>query len=240
MTMIDFDIEGLKSLVYVYGSRERIITPDSWEKIICKSVNGTHIPGDIFMADGTKTIFMKDKSKIKCGLSAKSIFKTFNKGYIQTSSFVQCRCPLDNETGFIGTKIIDTLVEKREASFQEFNLDKMLDVFILHNITKDDYNTNDDYNVRLFVQEQPKYEDFDFEWHDGYAYLNPDKSKKRWEGGWKMKRIKGNATYGQSCLLIKQVFDSRNCIADFTVKCDNNHDISIEEAKEIYAKAQQR
>jgi hypothetical protein len=225
MTMIDFDIEGLKSLVYVYGSRERIITPDSWEKIICKSVNGTHIPGDIFMADGTKNNY---------GLNQKSIFKNFTKGHIQTSSFVQCRCPLDNETGFIGTKIIDTLVEKREASFQEFNLDKMLDVFVIHN------RTDSNYNVRLFVQEQPKYEDFDFEWHDGYAYLNPDKSKKRWEGGWKMKRIKGNATYGQSCLLIKQVFDSRNCIADFTVKCDNNHDISIEEAKEIYAKAQQR
>jgi len=225
MSMINFDIEGLKSLVYVYGSMEGIITPDSWEKIICKSVNGTHIPGDNFMADGSKNNY---------GLNAKSIFKNFTKGYIQTSSFVQCRCPLDDETDFIGTKIIDTLIQKREASFQKFNLDKMLDVIIIHNII------NDDYNVRLFVQEQPKYENFDFEWYGGHGYLNPNKSKKSWKKDWKIKRISGNASAFQTCLFIKQVFDSRDCIANFTVKCDNNYDVSIEEAKEMYAKVQQR
>lgn len=233
MSMINFDIEGLKALVYVYGSMEGIITPVTWEKNICKSANGTHIPGDIFMADGMVD-GMVDGSKNIYGLNQKSIFKNFTKGYIQTSSFVQCRCPLDNETDFIGTKIIDTLVQKREASFQEFNLDKMLDVFVIHN------RTDSNYNVRLFVQEQPKYEDFDFEWHGGCAYLNPDKSKKRWKEGWKIKRIPGNASAFQTCVLIKQVFDSRNCIANFTVKCDNNYDISMEEAKEMYAKVQQR
>lgn len=225
MSMIDFDLEGLKSLVYVHGSREKIIIPDTWEKIICMAANGTHIPGDKFMAD---------VSKNKSGLSVKSIFKNHTKGYKQTCSFVQCRCPLDTETDFIGDKIIDTLVQKREASFLEFNLNKMLDVVIIHNII------DNNYNVRLFVEEQPRYEDFDFEWHGGRGYLNPNKSKKRWEGNWKMKRIEATSKYGQTCLNIKNVFDSRDCIANFTVKCDNNHYVSMEEAKKIYAEAQQR
>lgn len=201
-----------------YGTREGIITPDTWEKIICKASGGTHIPGDVFMADG-----VKDKS----GLNVKTLLKKFTKGYIQTCDYVQCRCPL--KTADIPAGIIKTLVDKREESFREFGLDQMLDVIIIHN------RIGNDYNVRLFVKEQPKYENLNFEWDGGRGYLNPDKSKKNWKGGWTMKRNDGNQGGWQTCLSIKQVFDSRNCTVEFTERCDDDSDISMEEAIKLRA-----
>lgn len=220
--MINLDLEGLKSLVYVYGSREGIIRPDTWEKIICKSVGGTHIPGDKYMADGFKKIF---------GLNIKSLLQKCTKGNKQTCSYVQCRCPL-NESGDIGSEIIKILVNKREESFKTFDLNKMMDVLIIHN------RSGNDYNVRVLIKEQPKYEDLNFEWYGKFAYLNPDKSKKSWKGKWKMKRVPGNASAFQTCLYIKEIVDYTKCIANFTVRCDDDYDISIEDAKKKYAKVQ--
>jgi len=221
---MNFDTDGLKSLVWHYGAREGIITPKTWEIIICKSVEGTHIPGDIFMADGFKN---------NLGINTKTLLKMFAKGNTQTCEYVQCRCPLD-ENNHIGTGIIETLVNKREESFKEFGLDKMIDVVVIHN------RIGDNYNVRVFANEQTKYENLNLEWHGGRGYLNPDKSKKNWKGKWKLKRNVGNEGGWQTCLSVKNIFDSRNCVVDFTIKCDNNYDISVEEAKEKYAKAQQR
>lgn len=222
--MIDVDLFGLESLVWAYGSREGIVTPETWEKIMCKSVNGTHIPGDIFMSDG-----MKDQY----GLNIKSSIKTFTKGDIQTCSFVQCRCPLNESyDSSLGEGIIETLVSKRQESFDKFGLQKMLDIFILHN------RVCDEYSVRLFISEQDKYESLNYEWYDGSAYLNVDKSKKDWQKYWKLKRIPGNASAFQTCLFIKKVFNVNDSVANFTVKCDDNYDISIDEAKEWYAKIQ--
>lgn len=215
---MNFDIEGLKSLVYVYGKQEGIITPDTWEKIICKSVGGTHISGDTFMSDGKKDT---------TGLNVKSLLKNHTKGKVQTCSFVQCRCPLD-EASNIGEGIIKTLVDKRQESFSKFGLDQMMDVIIIHN------RIGDIYNVRVFAEKQTEYEKLDLEWHGGNGYINPDKSKKKWEEDWKLKRISGNASAFQTCLHIKKVFDIDQCIANFSVKCDNNHDISMEDAKKRY------
>jgi len=216
---MNFDIEGLKSLVYVYGTQEGIITPDTWEKIICKSVGGTHIPGDIFMSDGRK-----DGS----GLNVKSLLKNHTKGNVQTCSFVQCRCPLD-ESSNIGKGVIKTLVDKRQESFNEFGINEMLDIIIIHN------RVGDVYNVRIFAENQTKYENLDLEWYGGHGYLNPDKSNKNWKKDWKIKRVAGNASAFHTCLYIKQVFDVRKCIANFSVRCDNNYDISMEDAKKRYA-----
>ena len=223
--MLDFDLEGFEALVWMYGSREGIITPDTWEKIICKSVNGVHIPGDIFMADGMKDHF---------GLNIKSLLKSFTKGNVQTCSFVQCRCPLNEDIGNLGEGIIKTLVSKRNESFTQFGLNKMLDIIILHN------RVGDEYSVRLFVDEQTKYESLDYEWKDGCAYLNPDKTKNTWKKNWKLKRISGSASAFQTCLIVKKSFDVTNCLANFVVKCDNNYDVTIQEAKEKYAKIQRR
>ena len=154
--MINFDIEGLQSLVWHYAGVEGIITPTTWETIICKSVGGEHIPGDKFMSDGILPPH---------GLSMKSRILKFTKGKMQTVDFVQCRCPL-NEDEDIGSQIIETLVKKREESFNEFNLDTMLDVSILHN------RSGDDYNVRVFVEEQDKYEDLNLIWKNSCGYLD--------------------------------------------------------------------
>lgn len=216
---MNFDVEGLKSLVYFYGTQEGVITPITWEKVICKSVGGVHIPGDIFMADG---------SKDTVGLNIKSLNTKFTKGPLQTCSFVQCRCPLD-ETSDIGKGVIETLVTKRQESFSQFNLDKMLDIIIIHN------RIGDDYNVRVFAKKQTEYEKLDLEWHNGFGYLNPDKSHKKWKGKWKLKRVGGNARAFQTCLYVKQVFNVSQCVANFSVRCSNNYDISIEDAKKIYA-----
>jgi hypothetical protein len=221
--MIDFDFDGFKALVWVYGSREGIITSDTWEKIICKSANGVHIPGDTYMADGMKNEY---------GLNVKSLLKSFTKGDVQTCSFVQCRCPLDEDTDNLGEGIIKTLVSKREESFTQFGLEKMLDVIAIHN------RVGDEYSVRLFVSEQEKYESLGYEWQGGCGYINPDKTTSKWQESWKLKRISGNASAFQTCLNVKKVFNVSDCLANFTVKCDNNYDVTITEAKEKYAEIQ--
>ena len=221
---MNFDIEGLKALTWVYAQREGIITPDTWEKIISKSTGGEHIPGDVYMADGYS------KSE---GQNDKSVLKKFTKGDKQTISFVQCRCPLD-ESGDIGKGVIKTLVDKRKESFKDFKLNRMMDVIIVH------YRDGENYNVRVFCYEQPKYEDKNYEWHDGKAYLNPDKSKKNWKETWKIKRVSGDDSAFQTCVLIKKTFNKSDAIADFTVKCDNNYDVDMEEVKREYAKAQSK
>ena len=209
-------------MTWFYAQREGIITPDTWEKIIAKSTGGEHITGDVYMADGYS------KSE---GQNDKSVLKKFTKGDKQTISFVQCRCPLD-ESGDIGKGVIKTLVDKREESFKDFKLNRMMDVIIVH------YRDGKNYNVRVFCYEQPKYEDKKYEWNDGKAYLNPDKSKKNWKETWKIKRVSGDDSAFQTCVLIKKTFNKSDAIADFTVKCDNNYDVDMEEAKKEYAKAQ--
>ena len=52
--MINFDLEGLKALVWHYATQEGIITPKTWEIIISEASGGTHIPGDKFMADAKR------------------------------------------------------------------------------------------------------------------------------------------------------------------------------------------
>ena len=219
---MNFDIEGLKALTWVYAQREGTITPDTWEKIIAKCTGGEHIPGDVYMADGYS------KSE---GQNDKSVLKKFTKGDKQTISFVQCRCPLD-ESGDIGKGVIKTLVDKRKESFKDFKLNRMMDVIIVH------YRDGENYNVRVFCYEQPKYEDKNYEWHDGKAYLNPEKSKKNWKETWKIKRVSGDDSAFQTCVLIKKTFNKSDAIADFTVKCDNNYDVDMEKAKKEYAEAQ--
>jgi hypothetical protein len=218
--MIEFDIEGLKALTWVYAIKEGIITPHTWEKNICKSVNGTHIPGDTYMADGIR---------YKSGLNIKTIQKVFTKKDIQTLSYVQCRCPL-NESSDIGTGVIKTLVDKREESFEKFGLDEMIDVIVIHN------RIGNEYNVRLFAKEQIKYENINFQWHNGYGYLNSAKNKKNW----KIRRVPGDASAFQTCVWIKKVFDVQNCLANFSVMCDNEYDISMKEAKQKYAEIQSK
>lgn len=221
---MNFDIEGLEALTWFYAQREGIIIPDTWEKIISKSTGGIHIPGDVYMSDGKVGNF---------GQNDKSVLNNFTKGDKQTISFVQCRCPLD-ETSNIGEGVIKTLVNKREESFKEFGLTKMMDVIIIHN------RDGENYNVRVFCSEQPKYENIEYEWHGGHAYINPDKSKGGWRKNWKIKRVSGDDSAFQTCVLIKKTFNKSDAIANFTVKCDNNHDIDMEEAKRQYAKIQQK
>ena len=141
----------------------------------------------------------------------------------QTVDFIQCRCPL-NENEDIGSQIIETLVKKREESFREFNLDNMMDVSILHN------RSGDDYNVRVFAEEQDRYEDLNLIWKNSCGYLDSHKS-------WKLKRMEGNDKTFHTCLMVKKVFDVTKCVANFTLKSVNRYDIPMEEAKEKYAKS---
>ena len=70
--------------------------------------------------------------------------------------------------------------------------------------------------------------------------MNPDKSKKNWEETWKIKRVSGDDSAFQTCVLIKKTFDKSDAIADFSIKCDNNYDVDMEEVKREYAKVQQK
>lgn len=214
-----FDIEGLKALTWTYAQREGIITPSTWEKIISDSTGGDHIPGDIYMSDGKVG---------NIGQNHKSVLKKFTKGDTQTLSFVQCRCPL-NEDSDIGKGVIKTLVDKREESFKAFNLDRMFDVVVVHN------RDGENYNVRLFSYEQPRYEEINYTWYGGHAYIDIDISKLGWERDWKIKRVSGDDSAFQTCVWIKKTFNKYNAVADFSIKCGDNYHVDIEEAKLQYS-----
>jgi len=55
---------------------------------------------------------------------------------------------------------------------------------------------------------------------------------------WKIKRVSGNASAFQTCVYVKKTFDANKCVANFTVKCYDNYEVSIQEAKEKYDKVQ--
>lgn len=214
--MIEIDIEGFKALSWYYSTTENRITPIMWEKIICKSCDGQWTPGDTFMSDG----FVNS-----CGLNIKSTHIQFNKGTQQRIGIIQCRCPIQNDNLLtneeFGSKVIETLVQKREKSFETFSLNKMLDVDIIH------YHYGDTYSVRLYVSEQPKYENLNLTWKNGHGYEHNSKS-------WKFRRLPSNRSSFQTCLLIKKVFDVKNALIDFTFRTRNEIEVTIDEAKKQF------
>jgi hypothetical protein len=203
--MISLDKEALKAYVWHYSQREGIIQPETWEKIICQSVEGGEwIGGDIYMADG-KTLIS--------GLNIKSVLKAFTKGEQQTVNVIQCRCPLED--------VIKTLVDKRNASLKDFDLKNMVDVDIIHN------RIGDDYNYRVFIKQQPKYEDENFTWKNGCAYKENSKQ-------WKIKRNASDASAFQTCVLIKKEYQKSEAVVSDSVKSIDNYAITADEVKELY------
>jgi hypothetical protein len=219
---LKIDLEGLKSLVWIYGGREGVITPKTWELIISKVLYGTHVPGDIFMADVYKDDY---------GFSVKTTKRLFTKNDNQTVEYIQCRCPVKGDKN-IGDEVVKTLVNKREESFEEFGLNTMFDVLIIHN------RIGNKYNVRMFINEQPKYENMDIEWIGSCGYVNVDKSKKGWKTKWELKRKDGDDVSRQTCLFIKKVYNVSKCFAEFTVECEDEYDVDMEYAKKKYSEAQ--
>lgn len=194
------------------------IHSDTWETLICEALGGTHIPGDIFMADG----YVDD-----VGLNIKSINKPFTKKQQQTCDYIQCRCPLDDESN-IGPGVISTLVTKREESFGKYNLKTMKDVFILH------YRGEESYNVRVFIENQPEYESHDLRWVGNKAYIGNEVKQ------WKMKRNYGNDSSRQTCLLIKKTFDHSECTVDFSISLNDIITPSLDEILEEYRQLKSR
>ena len=210
--MISIDGDALEAFVWYYSEREGIIQPETWEKIICQSTeNGEWIGGDTYMADGRTD---------KYGLNIKSVLKDFTKGDIQTVSVIQCRCPLPEGVD-IGKGTIQTLVDKRNESLQDFNLEEMLDVDIIHN------RKDGEYNYRVFVTEQPKYENKTFVWKDGCAHESGSKQ-------WKIKRNDSNASAFQTCVLIKKCYNKNDSLFSGSVKSNDNYHISVEDVKKLY------
>lgn len=142
------------------------------------------------------------------GLNIKTLKKKFTKGNIQTVDFIQCRCPIQNENSLtdeeLGKKVIETLVHKREESLRKFNLNSILDFTVIHHID------NGIYNVRVFCENHPFYENYQLYWKNGLAYKYSDKR-------WTMKRQSGDAGGFQTCVLIKKEFDKKDCILDLKV-----------------------
>lgn len=208
----DFNEKSLEAMVWDYASQQGIITPETWEKIICESCKGEWIDGDKYMADG---------SKINLGLNIKSVKKSPTKRDEQIIGFIQCRCPIDEESTLtdneMGKKIIETLVKKRQDSFDDLNLNKMLDVLVVHD------RDGDFYNVRVFCYEQSKYEELDLVWRNGVGTLNGEKS-------WLMNRNTGSASAFQTCLTIKKKYKKIDCIADLRTYAPNSASVNADES----------
>jgi len=195
--IIGINYKLLKALILHNTLKNNIIDCKDWEKIISRSCGGTWIPGDKYMADAIKDNY---------GLNIKSVFRNYNKRqHTQVLDYIQCRVPIANEYNLtdneIGEEIIKTLVSKREESLNDLNLEKMIDVIIVHN-RQDDY-----YNTRIFFDWHPCYENYTYYWIDQCGYL-PGKSK------WKLKRNPSDG-YGQTRLSIKNDFSLSDCDFDF-------------------------
>ena len=209
--MIVLDKEALKAYVWHYSQREGIIQPETWEKIICQSAEGGEwIGGDTYMADGKTP---------RSGLNIKSVLKEFTKGERQTVNVIQCRCPLDEARISEGT--IKTLVDKRDESLKTFDLENMVDVDIIHN------RIGNDYNYRIFIKEQPKYENEKFTWKSGCAFKENSKQ-------WKIKRNASDASAFQTCVLIKKEYQKSEAVVSDSVKSIDNYAITADEVKELY------
>lgn len=217
--MIDFDSEKFMILVWDHASQQGTISPETWEQIIAVSCDGRWIGGDKYMADAVK------KTN---GLNAKSIKKVFAKGDNQTLSFIQCRIPIDNEDSLTdeqkGKEVIKTLVRKRDDSVEKFDLTKMYDVLVVH------YREGDDYYVRLFCDEQMKYEELDLVWNKGAAKLRGSGKND----SWLMSRNGGNASAYQTCLHIKKVYNKMNAIFDLKIKAPFTSFVDFEQSKQRY------
>ncbi len=208
---IGVDFKLLKALILHHTLKDNVIGWETWEKIISRSCGGTWIPGDKYMADAVKD---------KCGLNIKSVFRNYNKRqHTQVLDYIQCRVPIANEYNLtdnqIGEEIIKTLVTKREESFNDLNLDKMIDVIIVHN-RQDDY-----YNVRIFFNDHPHYENYTYQWVDQCGYL-PGEAK------WKLKRNPSDG-YGQTRLSIKNTFSLSDCDFDFRLFCPEVRELTDSE-----------
>jgi len=212
----DFNLNAFEAMVWDYASQQGIINYETWEKIVCESCKGTWINGDKYMADG---------SKDNLGLNIKSVKKIPIAREEQVISFIQCRSPIDGEDAMndveIGENIIETLVKKKQDSFDDLNLNKMIDVLIVHDRDGDYYHT------RVFCYEQSKYEDLDLVWKNGVGTLNGEKS-------WLMKRNTGSASAFQTCLMIKKSYKKIDCIVDLKVYAPNVALVNAEESIQKY------
>jgi hypothetical protein len=215
---IGIDFKLLKALIYHYTKIEGIIKWETWEKIIARSCDGEWISGDKYMADAIKSNY---------GFNIKSVKKPFSKTkFEQYIDYIQCRVPIQNESSLtanqIGDEIIKTLITKKNESFDDLNIDTMIDVIIVHN------RFGDDYNIRMFFDYQPDYSQYNYTWIDNCGYIDNDKK-------WKFKRNKPDK-YGQTRLNVKSKLSLSNCDLDFKVVCPVKPDPTEEELLSNYDK----
>lgn len=199
-----FNFRLFKALVWHCAKIQGTISPETWEIIVAFCFDGTWVGGNKYMADA----FVKS---LKAGLTIKSVKKQFTKGPLQTIDCVEARIPIDDEELLSdeekGKKAIENFVKKREESFKVFGLETMYKVLIVH------HRDGDDYYARLFLEEQPKYEDMDLVWENGVAKLRGSKKKDPWT----VKRNDGNDSGFQTCFWSKKRYDKNDALADIKV-----------------------
>lgn len=216
--MYEFNNFIFKCCVWYYSKRLGVIDAITWEIIIAKSTNSQWVPGDHFMADVVNPEYL---------CNVKSLKKKFAKGDKQSLSYVQCRAPISNDKSLpndeLGQKIIKTLVDKKNESFDQFSCHIMKDFLIQH------YRENDKYYARVFYIDHPEFESYELEWNDGIGKFEDQKS-------WFIKRDYSDAKHGQNCIHIKKIFDKSMLIADVVVECPDEHNVSNEWIVEEYLK----
>lgn len=216
--MIDFDNDALEAFIHCYARNEDIIKPKTFEKIIANSCqNGIYLNNDKYIVDAYSG---------EIGFNIKTRNVPYNKNSpTQKIDVVQSRLPILNDRDLsdddLGNKIIEMMIQKREAALSDLNLKNIYDVVILH------HRKADQYKAKIFVSEHPEYESFDWTWKKGYGYIDSYDS-------WKFRRFYGDFSSRQNCLAIKNDYDLNNCLVDLNVTCSSFIDLTAEEAKKQY------
>jgi len=211
------DRHAFEALVFYYASREETITPTQWELIISDACGGVHIPGDVYMADGKVGTV---------GLNIKSITSARPKGNLTTKDYIQSRIPIQNEATMsdseIGEFSITTLVQKRNESFKDLDLDRMVDMVVIHK------REGDVYNASLFMMEHPDYSSLELNWVNGKGYT-PHNPKQ-----WKLHRVPSYGSAYQNCLKVKKEYRMDSAVASVSLRVGDPGKVSVEEAKRFF------
>jgi hypothetical protein len=169
---------------------------------------------------------MADGKVGETGLNIKSIKVSKPKGNIITKDYIQCRTPIQSEMTLsdqeIGRMSISTLIQKRDESFADHSLNKMLDIVVIHN------REGDIYNASLFVNEHPDYAAMELNWVNGMAYL-PDNPEQ-----WILRRIPSYASAYQNCLKVKKKYNMNDAVASVSLKIEDPGNVSVAVAKRFF------
>lgn len=180
--MLNVDVQKLSAIISWFRETRSHLSPDDWEQAVALLKGGEVKGGDLWMADVVTPL---DDNRNETD-TIKTTKQLFPKTKLEFNPWIiYCRDP--------DAKLIDLLVQKREASLANFKSLEMVEWIILHDVDPID---PDYYQVMIWIHPQIAFEDLNIEW--SRETKNADFYTSN--GIEMFKRDRANATSYQTCL----------------------------------------